>query len=443
MFEAEFSMLSDRLEAESDDIFQNKTNLAYQTFQKPHHSENDKFWSQITLPSNKNLTTGKDLGDSVKPVATKSDPTPIRTVDNNSNNQEQTANIFIIKSQTKSGAKRVAKMNRILALDPIDLQTNTIHSEPFFTPQQRCQTTRPQNRKADDLELPSETQWIFSPQNLQRIPKKEIQRRQQNTSRNNITIEEGYLLTSPNNDATAIDSKLSEQKQSPKPNLIKLNPQIVKKLKIQIKSDIKSPAMPASSSSTATNRSKVQVINLGSPKAETMFKARPNTTQISTRPKELQIVLTDPKSTPQHHSTKGTPNLTIRKFDAFFGSPSEKLNTETTSNEGFLVGRLISGPSHQPIKVIPATTSTPSASSGKRNLFIRSAIPSSEINLDGSMSFKTASERSSTENGKASSENSLATTATTPSSDARGRKKSLSMSKGQAKVLNKLFNFDN
>ena len=141
-----------------------KSGLADHTFQKPHHSRNDLFWWKKSLfPQKKSgaETPSNSNGEAVV------EPTPTALND-------QAENIFIIKSQTKLSAKRVARLNKIRAFDPFYFRSDKSHKGSFF----QSEKINGGHVNDSERELPNESQWVFNPKNLQKIADLDFQGKQ-------------------------------------------------------------------------------------------------------------------------------------------------------------------------------------------------------------------------------------------------------------------------
>lgn len=167
-------MMIENPEVQSDDIIYNKTEVANHNFCKPHHSDNDTFWRAFQLSQTKK--------EAVQPFPQKaSHELSLTNVTNAASiklNNSQELNLFIIKSQTKTGAKRIVRLNKIRTLDPISTESDPTRSESFFSQQPRCQTTVHSQRKKVEFELPSESKWVFNTQLLRKVPHDEIEMKQ-------------------------------------------------------------------------------------------------------------------------------------------------------------------------------------------------------------------------------------------------------------------------
>ena len=409
--EAEFSMLSDPLEAESDDFLNNRKDLAYQTFQKPHHSEDDKFWSKVELLTSKNSqATTKPTHNKQFSFFPVEQPTATTVCNAESQTKVQPANVFIIKSQSPLGAKRVAKMNQILALDPVKLQVGKIHNEDFFGFEARSQTAKYHAEKSIDFELPNESRWVFNHQNLQKVPRTEIQLKQAGSARDSA-------LNNTQQSVAKADTESSPRPHRPDSEQKPIS-QVFRKLKLQLKCDLNNVERVTTCSSSS---SKQQAQSFNGMKMENNLHSRSMLSH-----KNVPMANRTQIHTPMEEVAK-PKNLVVRKLEAIL---------EPSIGGNVLQGRATHGGSQNSIK--GAGNAHRSVLVPKRHLILESAIPSSEINLDSfkrTLKVNTSTQRSSVEDyNKPTSRDSMRTTATTPSS-------SRSMSKGQKKVLNKIFNF--
>ena len=138
-------------------------------------------------------------------------------------------------------------------------------------------------------------------------------------------------------------------------------------------------------------------------------------------------------------SMKESPTLVIRRFKAIFQSPINKSRDGAFTNRDSSIGESIVIDKKESMR--GSSPDTYSTSGGDR--LSKSSIQSPGMLKEGfNLSFKTGSERSSIRISKTDSQTSLSSSITACNSEKREKRKSPSMSRGQVKVLNKIFKLE-
>lgn len=427
--ETEFSLITDKLEAESDDILVNKADLAYQTFQKPHHSENDRFWGKLILPfdSNSNNSNNKSRLEAYGFKAMR--PAQPRTAQPRARQkiEERKPNLFVIKSQTKTGAvttaNRIAKFHNIRAVNPFSAKEKPT-AEKATQPKLQQEPER-------ESELPSESQWIVSTRNLKRVSKEELELR---LSRNSSKAQ-SEIVKVPQSDA--VSSAHTDMKtpaaSHPKTRFAKKPPQLPLKIRIGLKKDFVLPHMEVTGHAMPLRRPPQKI---AFPKIFTPIRT-PET--LSNIPDSLSNFPDSPLIRNQDSQLslrrrRPSPILNIKKFEAFFDTPKEKLANKITRSHDVFEGKILQSGRRVPIKIIqlPMQSLDFQQKSGQVLRPVLARNPTQR-----KIAVKADIERSSTDTRPESVSESQPPTGT-PSTG--GRKRSTSMSKGQSNVLNKIFN---
>ena len=382
-----------------------KPELAYQTFQKPHDSE----WRKTNFPLAENEYGLQGLSCLHPQTASpRSRPKP----------EDKSANMFLIKSQTKSGAKmfgkRVNRLNRILTLDPFSTERDR---------EERFMTARGENRTKTETELPCESHWVFSPRSLRTVPKAEIQLKLTNGTLRNMTDKpQGQVAELGCSRTERVLSGVSKQKD------IRKCPQIPKRVKIEIKH----PSKPQSEDYNSSLR-------FLKPKAHKI--ALPLIPDGYSNTQSSHLMQTENFGSQPITSRRMTPKTILHRFGSFFGSTSNKrhnlphLSDDSQTSSQTELGKAFS------MKVVPQSCKS-LRNSSKPILFHNHSPSVNSINdtMSTANASKLSGERSSAGSFKGTLSGSLNEN-TVNSTRARDRQKSGSMSRGQVKMLDKLFNF--
>lgn len=388
-----------------------RVDLANQTFQKPHHSEDDKFWGALKL----------DLTDNAYSAAQNTGSKPASQT-NCEGETSLDAHLFIIKSPSKTHAKRIAKFNRIRTLDPVNSPGANLHQGSFFS----TDVESKDEKNKFEFELPSESRWIFNTDNLKQIPNEAIKMKRESVqstfSSNQDTCDQRLLNSSPMPD----NSK--ELNPTSKQSALKNFPNIKKIAISHIRTET---SMPFTSGSIRTKPQSARVntdsqCNNSGTNTKELYKSMSS---------KVRIELSSP--------ARVSPKVVIKNFPSFFHTPTSKHSeamSELSSDTNFLVGRLAQIQEKTPIK-----TAIPKRILKPRNTHytatsesLHTLEHSSSSHIYSNITLITDSKGGNTGDLKANLNGSLLTS-TTNSTNSRDRRKQSLTSKIQANVLRKIF----